>query len=229
MDYDTLLEAFKKRRSIRKFKNAPVPEEYIDKILEAGRWAPSGANAQPWEFMVIRKAEIKQSIGEILTKQFAHMTDLEMTKPPELRVRFRVPAVGESVFILPFGDMRTLDITNVYARITRGVEIFTCDMDNAFMYMVLAANSLGLGARWSSAVTCPYSEVLIKELLGIPRQFILFDMLVVGYADEEPVPRLVRDRNELVHYDGYDKSKYRTDQQVKDFLILSEKTRRKSP
>jgi nitroreductase len=45
MDYDGLLELFKKRRSIRKFKPASISDEYVDKIIEAARWAPSGANS----------------------------------------------------------------------------------------------------------------------------------------------------------------------------------------
>ena len=65
MDYDGLLELFKKRRSIRKFKPDPVPDEYVDKIIEAARWAPSGANSQPWQFIVIKKDELRKRIFEI--------------------------------------------------------------------------------------------------------------------------------------------------------------------
>src|SRR3989337_3498517 len=127
MDYDGLLKLFEKRRSIRKYKNEPVPDEYIDKIIEAGRWAPSGANKQPWEFIIIRTEELKKRIIEILEEQFEHMRPMELTKEPELRIKFRAPALGPSVFILPFGDLRTMEITNLYARITRGIEMFTFD------------------------------------------------------------------------------------------------------
>ena len=51
MDYDSLLELVKNRRSIRKFKTDPVSDEHIDKILEVARQAPSGLNSQPWEFI----------------------------------------------------------------------------------------------------------------------------------------------------------------------------------
>jgi len=61
MDYDGFLELVKKRRSIRLFKPDAVPDEYIDKIIEAARWAPSGANVQPWEFLVIKKPEYNVS------------------------------------------------------------------------------------------------------------------------------------------------------------------------
>ena len=62
MDYAGLLELVKKRRSIRRFRSDPVPDEYIEKIIEAGRWAPSGYNSQPWEFLVIKDKVLKDRI-----------------------------------------------------------------------------------------------------------------------------------------------------------------------
>ena len=51
--YDTLLKLVKTRMSVRKFRSDPIPEDTIDKILEVARWAMSGANSQPWEFIVV--------------------------------------------------------------------------------------------------------------------------------------------------------------------------------
>jgi len=58
-----LLEAIRSRRAIRRFKKEPVPPELIEKILEAARWAPSSADSQPWEFIVITDLETKKSIS----------------------------------------------------------------------------------------------------------------------------------------------------------------------
>ena len=52
-----LKEVIETRRSIRKFKTDPVPEAYIDELLEAARLAPSGGNIQPWRFVVIKSPE----------------------------------------------------------------------------------------------------------------------------------------------------------------------------
>ena len=49
--YNSLLQVIKSRRSIRRFDPRPVPEEDLMRVLEAGRWAPSGANIQPWAFL----------------------------------------------------------------------------------------------------------------------------------------------------------------------------------
>jgi nitroreductase len=53
-DYELLYDIIRRRSSIRKLKPDPIPVEYIDKILEAGRWAMSGANSQPWEYFVVK-------------------------------------------------------------------------------------------------------------------------------------------------------------------------------
>src|SRR6266702_4101048 len=53
-DYDTLIELVRNRVSVRNLKPDPIPDEYVDKILEIGRWAMSGANGQPWEFVVVK-------------------------------------------------------------------------------------------------------------------------------------------------------------------------------
>ena len=61
MDYDGLLQLAKLRRSVRSFKPDPLPDEYITKIIEVARWAPSGFNLQPWEFHVVQSSDKKQN------------------------------------------------------------------------------------------------------------------------------------------------------------------------
>jgi len=51
---DEFLDLVKKRRSIRRFKSDPIPGKLVEKIIEVARWAMSGANAQPWEFVVVK-------------------------------------------------------------------------------------------------------------------------------------------------------------------------------
>ena len=60
MNIDELLKLLKTRRSIRRYKPNPIPDEYIDKIIEAVRWSMSGANAQPWGFIIIKDPETKK-------------------------------------------------------------------------------------------------------------------------------------------------------------------------
>ncbi len=57
-----VLEVIKGRRSVRSFKPDPIPEEHLKLILEAGLWAPSGGNAQPWEFVLVREKQVIDKI-----------------------------------------------------------------------------------------------------------------------------------------------------------------------
>jgi nitroreductase len=68
MNYDSFLELAKARRSIRRFRPDPIPDEYVDKIIEAARWAPSGFNSQPWEFVVIKDKKLKDDVFRIIQR-----------------------------------------------------------------------------------------------------------------------------------------------------------------
>jgi nitroreductase len=60
-----VLEVIRKRRSIRKYISKPVEEDKLQKILEAGRWAPSASNKQPWHFVVIRDESMRKKLADI--------------------------------------------------------------------------------------------------------------------------------------------------------------------
>jgi nitroreductase len=65
MTYATFVELVQERRSVRKFKPDPLPEGAVEKILEAGRWAMSGANAQPWEYIVVTDPAVKKELFRV--------------------------------------------------------------------------------------------------------------------------------------------------------------------
>ena len=60
--YDLLYEIIRRRSSVRKLKPDPIPDGSIEKILEAGRWAMSGANSQPWEYIVVKDPQVKKDL-----------------------------------------------------------------------------------------------------------------------------------------------------------------------
>jgi hypothetical protein len=84
--------------------------------------------------------------------------------------------------------------------------------------MQLAAKSLGLGSQWVSA-TGGLMEDPLKKLLDIPKEFKIYDMMAVGYPAYQLGPRFPRKTEEMTHDDRYDRSKLRTDVEIKDFII----------
>jgi len=226
MDYDSLLELVKKRRTCRKFKTDSIPDEYVDKIIEAARWAPSGANSQPWEFIIVKKKELKESIVKLFEEWNVLAHRMELTREPELRFHIltelpkQPPGFAVApVFIILCGDPRTRNAYPLRDGLLRGQSIFTSSLASAFLYMHLVATTLGLGTQWVTAMSCPFEQSLMKELVGIPRELEIYDMIAVGYPASEPKPRLVRAKEEMVHYDYYDRTKFRTDEQIKNSII----------
>jgi len=221
MDYDSLLELVKKRRSTRKFKPEPIPDEYVDKIIEVARWAPSGANSQPWEFIIIKKPELKQKIIEYITDYNNLMRKLELLREPALQFKWTPPGYGDaSVFILLCGDTRAKEAYPLNKVLQpNGNSIFNSSLANTFLYMTLAAAVLGLGAQWASVTATPYVQAFTKDLLGIPKELEIYDMLVVGYPGAEPRVRPVKALDDIVHHDGYDKAKHRTDAEIREAII----------
>jgi nitroreductase len=225
MDYADTLELLKTRRSVRAFAPDPVPDDLIDKIIEAARWAPSGANSQPWEFVIIKAQETKDRLAAIVRDQMELGHKAELTRPPELRWPSAARPVSDPAWksapalILVCGDPRVSKSFPLLTYLDRGQSHFTSGLASAFLYMTLAATSLGLGSHWASYVGAGYCSAVIKDLLGIPEDYVIYDMLAVGYPAMEPAPRLVREREAMTHRERYDPAKYRTNEQIRDYLI----------
>ncbi len=83
---------------------------------------------------------------------------------------------------------------------------------------ILAAATFGLGAQWYSAVQTPYSSCLIKEYLGVPPEFDMYDMMVLGYPAIRPTKKFLRKFAEIVHWGIGNKGKFRQDEDTRDFV-----------
>ena len=225
MDYPELLELLKTRRSIRAFTSYPVPDEMVDKVIEAARWAPSGANSQPWEFIVIRNQETKDRMAGIVRAQMELGHKAELTRAPELRRPSAARPASDPawaaapVLILVCGDPRVSKSFPLLTYLERGQSHFVSGLAGAFLQMTLAVASLHLGCHWVSHVGTGYCSALIKELLGIPEDYVIYDMLAVGYPAMQPAPRLVRERDAMTHHERYDPAKHRSDEQIREYLI----------
>jgi nitroreductase len=225
MEYDAFLELLKTRRSIRAFPDKPASDEDVQKVLEAARWAPSGANSQPWEFIVIRDQATKDQMAVWALNQQALIHEAELTRPEELRWASAARPVSDPVFkttpvlILVVGDPRVSKSFPLLTYVERKEENLISALASAFSYMTLAASSLGLGSHWASLVSATYPSAMIRDLLGIPDGYCIYDMLGLGHPAMEAKPRRVRDLDDMTHYERFDQAKYRTDEQIREWLI----------
>lgn len=208
MEAEEFLEVIKSRRSVREYTTKAVPEEHIRLILEAARWAPSGANTQPWEFIVIRNREVKERIRMLLVEGYRRAKELYPNFPwdampwlPECKYLSDAP-----VIIAVVSDPRK---KRVYPG--RNDEIFCFSVAAAITNMLLMATALGLGTVWLTHSLV--SEEALKQVLNIPRDLRLMSLIPVGYPPKPigsyyPSPwiqpgheRLKLER--IVHYDQY--------------------------
>ena len=227
MDYTDLLGLLKARRSVRRFKTDPIPDGHVDKIIEAACWAPSGFNSQPWEFIVVKDKELKEKIVRIISEyRRAHIPKMEQTREPQFGKPWLLKPWRPMnwsiapVFILLYGDIRTKDGLPMSVRFNQEKceSIFTSSLAAAFLYMQLAAKVLGLASQWVSAVKAPLVNCQLKKLLGIPKYLVVYDMMPLGYPAQRARPKLLRKKEEMVHFDYCSAEEFRTENEVIDFI-----------
>ena len=171
-----LLEAIKGRRSVRAFKQQDVPEETVEKLIDAARHAPSAGNIQPWEFVIVRNQEIKKKLARAALNQ----TFIE-DAPVVI-----VVCANEKRSSMGYGS--------------RGKTLY-CIQDTAAatQNILLTAYSLGLGACWIGA----FNEDEAKRALNAPEGIRPVAIIPVGYPDETPSHRGIRPLSQIVHYENF--------------------------
>ena len=209
--YDNLLELARERRTNRKFKSDPIPEGYIEKIIEVARWAPSGFHTQPWEFVAITEENVRKRIVELLDSKTPPI------KNPDEEDKSSIGSFRDApVFIFALCDYRA------YVGLPMNPErdnpivdtIFCSSMASTFLLMHLAAAALGLSSQWYSATGAPAVEEKIRNLIGIPDDLKIYDLMVLGYPAVPPVPKEVRDVKDMLHYNDCGEDDFRSKEQV---------------
>ena len=210
MQYEELLELARSRRTVRVIKPDPIPDESIEKALEVARWAPSGFNMQPAEFLVLKDLDSRSAVKKIVDDWIdSDFYALEATREEwqgpawTLQNRGRVDCPRAPVYILILGDTRRRAGLPMNARYCKqkGDSIFESSLSNAFMYLWLAVHSLGLAAQPVSAVKSERVQGLVKHLLNLPDFIYVYELLAVGYSglEEGPPAKLMRHLDEVVH------------------------------
>ena len=212
--YDTLLQLAQKRRTIRRFRSDPVPVDYIRKIVDVARYAPSGFHTQPWEFVVVTEKDLREKIVSIL-EQYGPVIGNSHEENPEAddsQGRFNVAPV----LIILVGDWRArVGLPDAVQSSDAVVDrLLNTSLACAFLSMQLAATTLGLASQWYSAISGRRAQTAVKALIGVPEALRIFDMLVLGYAADEPVRKEVRELGDVIHYNACGAQDFRTDEEV---------------
>jgi nitroreductase len=177
-----LMEAIKGRRSIRKYKPDPVPEEVLQKVMEAVRWSPSWANTQCWEVVVVKDPNMKSQLANTLTA--TNPARSSMTEAP--------------LVVVLCGKKGISGFKKGQAATVKG-DWLMFDTGIAMQSLCLAAHGQGLG----TVVVGMFDHKKAEEILGVPQNVEVVTMTPLGYpATQDPAPRR-KEVSEFVFYEKY--------------------------
>jgi nitroreductase len=196
---DATMKAIQDRRSIRDYSEEPVSDHDLDMILEAARQAPSGENAQPWRFIVVKDEGTRRKLGalagggsgrrftaEFVTKKMQERFS-SLEDEAKKRAAFEKLTSGQVSAFLANAPV------NLVVCGKKDVWDMPYDTSAAIENMLLMVTALGLGACWVIAPCIDIrDEERIKALLGIPEGFKAVSIVSVGHPTRphRPRPRL---------------------------------------
>lgn len=210
-----LIEAIKSRKSIRGFKPKPIPKEILTEVLEVARWAPSGVNAQTWEFIVLTGNTlemVKQANEEQFAQGVEPHPDLGFVPltGPYLQ---RQVELGEELYKLLGIAREDKDKRQEWSK--KGLRFFdapaailVCDDQEApqlisIFNLGLVTQTIALAALHFGLGTCiqraslNYPDV-IRRVAGIPESKRMYVSIAIGYPDREhPADKLRSSREPL--------------------------------
>jgi len=189
----TTKDAINRRRSIRKFKPDQVPDECIMELLHAARLAPSGCNAQPWRFKIVKEPKIKLQLARAAYDQMfiaeapviivccadiKGYLDGSVSGAQDLG---KIKAIEEKIVKIL---VERLEQARSYALDQIGPHI-AVNVAIAIEHMVLRALDFGLGTCWIRLINAD----MIKSLFGWDENIFVVALLPIGYPAEAPEPR----------------------------------------
>ncbi len=184
------------RRSIRRFKPDPIPEETLQRLLETAVHAPSAHNLQPWRFVIVQGTEARERLGRALTGKMR--ADMEAEGAPEAEIAGRVARslrrIAEAPVIVLFCRDRNAIRKEEPEEHLMGVQ----SVANMATYLALAAHAEGLAANW---ICWPlYAPAEVRAALDLPPSWQPEGMVFLGYPAEQPTPKTLRPLEEVTRW-----------------------------
>lgn len=176
------MEIIKGRRSIRRYQDREIPDEQLNKVLEAIRWSPSWANTQCWEVIVVKDSVIKQKLQEILS------AGNSATK-----------AIGEAPMVITLcGKLERAGYKKGQAA-TKFGDWFMFDLGIAIQNLCLTAHKLNLG----TVIVGLFDHDKAKNILKVPEGYEVVALVPLGYPTRGVSPPPRKEIGEFVHYDTF--------------------------
>jgi len=166
----------KSRRSIRVYKEKPVPRETLAKLIDIARYAPSGGNIQPVHWLVIEDREEIKRLGGLAVDWMRSMLQAMPGLDDQSHLGLIVSACDRGIDMIMH---EAPHLIVAHAQIQFG--LLQADCDIALTYLELAAYSMGLGACWNGLFYMTSNHPTVKEALQLPEGHQCFGAMLIGY------------------------------------------------
>jgi 5,6-dimethylbenzimidazole synthase len=224
--YDALMETVRNRITTRAFDAGfVVPREHYELILDAARHAPSGANAQPWHFVVVEEPETKAAIAGYFVDEQHHRARLGMKFPtPDYRGMATAPGL-----VVVATDFRYVRAFPVLRHEDPGSEVNRPYYENAERILLqsvaaatmsahLAAAALGYNVWWVTAIGQEQAQAALKPLLGVPDELSVLDIMCFGPPAKPVYKRWKKSLDEIVSWGRFDPAHLQSDEELEEWI-----------
>jgi nitroreductase len=221
--YNALMDVVRNRMTTRQFDPSyVVPKEHYELILEAARHGPSGANAQPWHYIVVTKPETKKAIADYFVEEQRLRAKMKM-KFPTPNYRGLEDAPG---FIVVASDFRW---TRAFPVLMDGSALDKQYHENAERILLqsvaastmsahLAAAALGYNVWWVTAIGQEAAQNALKPLLGIPADLAVIDIFLFGPPAKPPYKRWKKTLPQIMNWDKFNMDNYMSVEQIDEWV-----------
>ena len=220
--YEALMDVVRSRMTNRAFAPAEIPRAHVEMILEAARHAPSGANAQPWHYVVVTDPDVKRTIGQCFVD--------EQQRRARLRMGFPTPnyngvktAPGLVVVVADFRFVRAFPVLNDGSETDRryrqnAERILLQSVAASTMSAHLAAAALGYAVWWITAIGQEDIQRKVRPLLGVPDELAVIDVMCFGPPAKASYKRWKKMLPQIMSWDRFDPANRMTDTQIDEWI-----------
>jgi nitroreductase len=201
---DDVWEVLSTARTIRRFSDEPVDDATLTRCLQAAAWAPNGANAQAWRFVVLRSAEARAAVAEAARRALTVIESVYGMSRPDDGDDRRFARNNRATYELhDRAGERTSVLFCTYRYETASELLLGGSIYPALQNLCLAARAQGLGACITSWASYGGEQVL-REAIGVPDEWLLAGHVVLGWPRGRDGPVRRRPLGDVVDLDRWD-------------------------
>ena len=211
-------EVVERRRSVRKFEpGREVSRDALERIVNCGRWAPSGANVQCFDFIVVDDPKVRDDVMAVFLRQAQRLVDHAKGFPAVQKTYLAntvaiILVIGDPRWKVCFPQPTTEEWGAEYCE--NNEAIFLCSVGAAIQNIQLGVAAEGLTSAWLSGGGENTTNQELAELLGYPSWMRAYGTIPIGYAAKTQDRRFRRPLGQALHWNGYRPEQYRTHAQV---------------